>query len=471
MISVKLAGLRDKEAILRGLLLHQAGEWDRAMSVYADVLRRHPKHAVAYYLMGLLFEAVNDQHRADDLLTKCIEIKPAFHEAWFNRGVVRQWLGRISEARADYERCLRLNPRFGAAYVNLGNVLMAEGDHEGALRAYDRATDVTPDGVEGKHNRSFVHLVRGDWEPGWRDYEERWGLPGHRAANPMPAHIPVWRGEPLEGKRICLVHEQGVGDTLMMLRYVAGLRFMGATVILRVPSSLERLCRVSYPACEVQADPMVGVYGKGNELTWPDCDYVLPFMSLPSRFGTRVDTVPLRSTPYLVAPSTGPTITPGPGFRVGFVWKGSKDHKNDRNRSTRLQDWAPLLAIPGIAWICLQQEVTPPERAVLETMPNVTWVPGLRDWADTAHVLTQCESLICCDTGLGHLASAMGLPTCILVSGLPDFRWLLGPRTDTAWYANTRVYRQPMLGDWATPITEIAARLRAIIHIHHQEAA
>jgi ADP-heptose:LPS heptosyltransferase len=162
------------------------------------------------------------------------------------------------------------------------------------------------------------------------------------------------------------------------------------------------------------------------------------------------------------------TVTP---FRVAFAWKGSKDHKNDRNRSTSLKQWLPLFAIEGIHWVCVQQEILEPEKMVLEKLPNVEIVGRLTDWADTAKILATVDCLIAVDTGLIHLAGAMGVVTCCFVSSVPDFRWQLAPRTSTAWYSSVRLYRQPRHGDWATPFTEVAARLTAIIQDYHARAA
>jgi hypothetical protein len=162
-------------------------------------------------------------------------------------------------------------------------------------------------------------------------------------------------------------------------------------------------------------------------------------------------------------------VTP---FRVAFAWKGSKDHKNDRNRSTSLKQWLPLFAIPGIQWVCLQQEITEPERLVLEKLPNVEIVGRLTDWAETAHVLSTEDVYVGVDTGICHLSAALGIPTCILISASPDFRWLMAPRTDSVWYRScVRLYRQPTHGDWATPFTELAARLTAIIADHESRKA
>jgi ADP-heptose:LPS heptosyltransferase len=158
-------------------------------------------------------------------------------------------------------------------------------------------------------------------------------------------------------------------------------------------------------------------------------------------------------------------------FRVAFAWKGSKDHKNDRNRSTSLKLWLPLFAIQGIHWVCLQQDITEPEKMLLAKLPNVELVGRLTDWADTAHVLGTVDCLIAVDTGLIHLAGALGVVTCCFVAATPDFRWQLAPRTSTPWYASVRLYRQPTHGDWATPFTEVAARLTAIIQDYQARAA
>jgi hypothetical protein len=233
---------------------------------------------------------------------------------------------------------------------------------------------------------------------------------------------------------------------------------------------LASLARTSFPYAAVDAPAVAHLIGRQNEAPWPDADYVLPMMSLPHRFGTLPDTVPLRSVPYLVAPETGPRVPATEGFRVGFVWKGSKDHKNDRNRSTALSDWLPLLTIPGVSWLCFQQEMTDAERYALSQIPSVTHAGTFADWGETAYALTQVEALVAVDTGITHLAGGLGLPTCILLSACPDFRHMMAG-FGSKWYASHALFRQPKHGDWATPIGQIAARLRAIIHEHQTRKA
>ncbi|KHJ62161.1 hypothetical protein NCPPB3923_15060, partial [Burkholderia glumae] len=67
------------------------------------------------------------------------------------------------------------------------------------------------------------------------------------------------------------------------------------------------------------------------------------------------------------------------------------------------------------------------------------------------------------DTGTAHLAAAMGRPVWLLLSHAGDSRWL--DHVDfTPWYPSMRLFRQPVLGDWRTPVAEAAAALGAGDH-------
>jgi hypothetical protein len=97
----------------------------------------------------------------------------------------------------------------------------------------------------------------------------------------MPAGIPIWQGEDLTGKTILVQEEQGMGDTIMLMRYDAELRRLGADGVLwRVPRLLSDLLAA------------FGLFTAWNEDPSPTADYCIASYSLPYRFGTRPETVP-----------------------------------------------------------------------------------------------------------------------------------------------------------------------------------
>jgi ADP-heptose:LPS heptosyltransferase len=66
------------------------------------------------------------------------------------------------------------------------------------------------------------------------------------------------------------------------------------------------------------------------------------------------------------------------------------------------------------------------------------------------------------DTAVAHLAGAMGKPVWVLIGYVPASRWMLD-RNDSPWYPTMRLFRQPAMDDWSTPIAQIALALREMI--------
>lgn len=94
-----------------------------------------------------------------------------------------------------------------------------------------------------------------------------------------------------------------------------------------------------------------------------------------------------------------------------------------------------------------------------DSMPSATWErPVHGDWLATARELNALDLLITVDTGIAHLAGALGMPVWILLPRVPDWRWGSSGNS-TAWYPTARLFRQPVRGDWARVLTNVSAAL------------
>jgi ADP-heptose:LPS heptosyltransferase len=97
---------------------------------------------------------------------------------------------------------------------------------------------------------------------------------------------------------------------------------------------------------------------------------------------------------------------------------------------------------------------------VLRELPHLIHLGGdLRDFADTAAVISLLDIVISVDTAVAHLAGAMGRPVVILLPHATDFRWMRD-RDDTPWYPTARLFRQPAFGDWDSVIARVRGELR-----------
>jgi ADP-heptose:LPS heptosyltransferase len=84
----------------------------------------------------------------------------------------------------------------------------------------------------------------------------------------------------------------------------------------------------------------------------------------------------------------------------------------------------------------------------------------LTDLAETAALMSCLDLVITVDTGVAHLAGALGRPTWVLLPYTPDWRWLLG-RDDSPWYRSVRLFRQDERRDYVPVIERVREALQA----------
>ncbi|MGA2441160.1 MAG: glycosyltransferase family 9 protein, partial [Tepidisphaeraceae bacterium] len=84
------------------------------------------------------------------------------------------------------------------------------------------------------------------------------------------------------------------------------------------------------------------------------------------------------------------------------------------------------------------------------------------DFADTAALVRNLDLVVTVDTSIAHLTGALARPVWVLIPFTTDFRWL-HKRADSPWYPTMRLFREPVAGDWATPMGEMVQALRETV--------
>ncbi len=442
--------------------------------------RRHPEKAEAYLRKAFVL----DPNRTDTLVAwaqfRNGEKDLAGAWAWLRwaltrdaknpeavnmQGILLHTEGRFEEAVEVFERAEELGNR--AASSNRGNSLLDLGRVEEALRAHEKAVERDPECAGARYNLAMTRLRVGDFERGWAGYEARWDFREvHRHARIF--RQPRWQGEPLEGRRVLLHAEQGLGDSIQFSRYVQRVIDRGGSALLQVQTGVKRLLASLEAVRGGQAEiAQLGIKP-------PEFDLECPLMSLPSVFGTRIDSVPWPGA-YLFADAElvkekkaqfldrWPQDSPCAPYRVGIAWAGNPGYRADRHRSTQLRTLLPLLRLPGIDWVSLQKGEPAEQLAKLPSDVSV-WDASSqdRDLADAAATLANLDLVLTTDTCIAHLAGAMGKPVWILLPHLSDWRWMRHVET-TPWYPTARLLRQRTQGDWTELVERAAGELNRVV--------
>jgi hypothetical protein len=378
-------------------------------------------------------------------------LKPDNADALCNLGALLSGFDRHEDAAESYRRVLADHPDHVAALCNMGVALMARNDIEGAVECYRRAIAHNPDFADGHWNLSLAQLVEGDFAKGWRGYE--WRLKTKRHV-PRGFEQPAWDGGPLAGETILLHREQGLGDTIQFMRYAPLVAARGGRVVLEVQPPLVRLAKSIKGVAEIVA--------AGTAL--PRFDLHCPLLSLPERFATTLETVPV-GAPYLTPDPEEVErwrlkLGGGPRLKVGIAWAGNRSHKNDRSRSVAIERLSPILDIPGIRWVSLQvgERAGDLDRLPIGTVVDIS--DQLGDFGDTAAVIANLDLVIAVDTAVAHLAGALGRPVWAMLPFAPDWRWMLD-RGDSPWYPTLRLFRQGTDRSWDAVIGHLAKELAA----------
>ena len=81
------------------------------------------------------------------------------------------------------------------------------------------------------------------------------------------------------------------------------------------------------------------------------------------------------------------------------------------------------------------------------------------EFCDTAAILKNCDLLLSADSGVVHLAGALGVPTWVALRWVPEWRWGLEGYT-TPWYKSLRLFRQAENGNWQGVVGAMKEKLR-----------
>jgi len=428
---------------------------------------------------------------ADRLLHHVLEAVPDTPSALHLKGIVLYRASRHEEAAELVRRAIELAPGAVAFHRDLCAIYERLGRYEDALRVAHQALDVHDDDIQTLHNLALVHyrrleldesiacarrtlaidptspgahlqlaealLLRGEFAEGWEEYEWRYQVPG--VAQPLPpCDRPQWDGDPLPGRTLLLIADQGFGDVIQYCRYVPWVRSRCPEVIVAADAMMHPLI--------AQLDASVKLFDH-----WGQCSafaVYCPLSGLPRLHGTTPATIPGRF-PYLHADPVRTMVwrtrlqaALPPRFRcVGIVWAGRSAHNNDVNRSVCLDALAPIAALERIALISLQKGSA--QSAIggyFCRAPLLNLGAAIADFVDTMAIIETLDLVITVDTAVAHLAGAMGRPVWILLPYAPDWRWLLD-RSDSPWYPTARLFRQSRPGDWGDVVRRICEALQS----------
>jgi len=469
----------DPELLINlGLIAWNLKNTDGAARMFQHYIAARPDSPLGYNNLGSVQCDLGQADIAVETLRAALYRMPQEAILWNSLATVLAEEGRADESLVFYNEAIRLEPGFARAYHNLGYAYQHLGQLETALENYDgamaRVVDIT-ERRETRHSRSICLIGAGQIEEGFREYEVRNDVRFRAYVHHM-IKAPVWKGEAINGKKILLVGEQGLGDEFMFANILPDVaRAVGTSGKLQiaVDPRLVTLFQRSFPDAEVGAyDDRTLIDKDGNKALrlipfaadGNEPDFWAPMGSALQYYRKSISDFPhqafLKPDPARVAEFRA-LLDTMPGKKVGICWRSMMLGAKRAKYYSPVDAWGPLLKTPGVTFVNLQYGDSADELARMQEKFGVTVevIPGLdlRDDIDgTAALSAALDLVLSAPTAAAATAASVGAEVWFLTAGRT---WPQMGTNEFPWYAKTRVFSPEKFGDWEKLMPEAAAAL------------
>jgi len=435
-------------------LLHRAAGAAESVALFERARRLSPLDAAAQNVYGAALFDCGRPADAERAFRLAIAKRPDLADAWINLGNTLCALDRPLQAVACYDRAHAVDAVDVSLWINRGHANKQADRLDDAADDYSRAIAQAPIHDKARFARALLDLARGRFDRGWQGYAARESMRRHRAGahqRPLP--------DDLSRRRILIRHDQGLGDELFFLRFVARLRARGAHVTYWPDPRLAAMLTRAGIANRI-ADDGAGAF-----------DYRLSVGDLPLALAmASVDDIP---PAFPIPPEAAcdravadRLDAAGPPLRIGVAWRaGTEARGRLLHKAVPLEALAHALADLPATMVILQRDPDPAEIvrfAALVGRP-VLDLSGLNaDLEAMLALVGRLDALVGVSNTNVHFRVARGRPCHVLVPRPPEFRWMAAGR-ESPWFPGSPVYRQALDGSWDAALAALRDDLAAAL--------
>ncbi len=428
-------------------------------------IAQDPENASAHFAFGNYLAELDKKEyyeKAFFHLQKATTLQPRNAQWLFSLGTFCCRIGLLQESLTAYQKILSHNPRLISVLYNVGFTFKVAGNLEMATNIYQHIVSRKPDYDPAHLGLAFAYLAQGDFHNGWNAHA--WNL--KKQGKNSQELRSFLQNNTIAGKRILLVAEGGLGDTINFIRYAQRLKQRGAHITVAVQKPLIPLfSRCAYIDSLIPTNGPISAY-----------DARATLMSLPALFQDDENSIP-QNIPYVFPDSERiaywkKQLKQDTSFKIGICWQ--PDLHNDVSRLPIARRGIPLSFFYTLGstrevtlyslqkYEGLDQLKSIPTQVMIKTFDEHFDVTH-GSFMDTAALMHSLDLIISTDTATAHLAGAMGKRVWLLLPYNTDWRWL-SERSDSPWYPTMRIFKQERPFDWESAMNNLHTHFFNEVH-------
>lgn len=434
--------------MILGICLLKDQDNEKAKLCFLKCLESEKLKESAYNNLSICYDRLNQNDKSLQCILKCLDINPKKDYYWSQLALQYKKLNEKSKAEDAFLRAIETNPS-SINHANYGSFLGDDEQYEKAAFFFEKAIKIDPNFSDPYIDLFHVHALGNKYNHKlWQNYEKRFDVYNQlkwvkEKKVPVPNKI-----EDCYNKNCLIYCEQGIGDTIMFLRY---LKFIPKNIKFTV------FCTKDTEALFKKMN--LKTTTKLNEKKF---DYYISFLSLP--YYLKLSKIPKSYFPFK---SKNKKFN----GNIGVCWCGSPSHAHDKHRSINFKEFKEIFENVDFKIFSLVKnysyrkyvetnEICDLSNGVLEDSKLIDNSIKMKSVLDTIKIIlkNKISLIITVDTMVAHLAASMGIETWLLLSKKCDWRWSYQGKTK--WYErNLKIFRQSKLDNWNDVIQKIKERL------------
>ena len=392
-----------------GASLMRLRKYEAAEENLRKVLEDQPSHIGALQNLSLALKELDFQQESLETSERLLEVQES-EISCNNHGTILKEMNRKEEALKYFERAIVLNPQYAPAYCNVGLMMLDLGEAELAITHYKYAITLNDQDPTFYHNLAFAYFAANRYGEGWDVFRHR------KLVKDVGGYTgkPEWEGQPLDGKKLLVTAEQGLGDEIMFASTMPDLSKEDSDITLQCDPRLATIYQRSFPGIKI-----LGVERKNIDRTM-GIDYENAIGDLPRFYRRTLDAFPIRDG-YLEADHQKVIYWKnrldelGDGLKVGVCWRSGvaeKIRKHQLGSISKVEYFYPLLDIVGVTVISLQYtDVTKELKLVKkETGKEIVLLEGIdlkNDQDELSALMVALDLTISVGTAVQQMAAAV----------------------------------------------------------------
>lgn len=428
-----------------------------ALELFNELCEKYPNQPEPFNGIGLIYLRLAKYDLAKQVFLKAIQLSD-FHPEILNSyaSAVR----RLKDYKETHKALLiaeLLKNRSERSLCNLSALFHVTGRVELADILTNEAYRRNPNFSQARWQKSMQAFR-------FQDYSTAWGLFKARIEmSPEATGIKSHKFKPWMGEKTNLIlrKEQGVGDSIQMLRFLPELQRRTIKVFFDCESSLIPIVKSNFSDVETidyekfspsQTDEYaeVTLFGLGELLE------ISP-INVPNHQYLTMDGMENIAIEQALSKLEGK--------KIGVVWSGNPLHHNDANRSLSPELFARAVSGVDAHIVLLQLPTMAGSASFFKPKQGYQVVEinqQIKNWQDTAIAISRLDAVVTVDTSVLHMAGALGVPTFALIPGSPDWRWGVSG-VKSYWYQQLNMYRQQKVGSWSIELDVLKSDLESYL--------